>query len=287
MILITGAAGKTGRAILNALIQKNSTVRVLVRRPEQAEELMAAGAKDVVVGDMADAKTYREALKNVVALYHICPNMHPAEIEIGRLAIESARKADLKHFVYHSVLHPQTEKMPHHWHKMRVEELLFESGLCFTILQPAPYMQNILAAKEAILEEGVYLAPYPAETMFSLIDLLDLGEAAAAVLTEEKHRNAVYELSGTTALTQSELVFILAEARGTFIRYEEISIADWCLKAAASGLSEFEVETLTRMFRYYAAYGLRGSTNQLSWLLGRKPTGFLEFAKREIFEDLR
>ncbi len=67
---------------------------------------------------------------------------------IGKLVIDEARKAGVKHFVYHSVLHPQTEKMNHHWQKMHVEEMIFESGLPFTILQPAPYMQNLLVRLE-------------------------------------------------------------------------------------------------------------------------------------------
>ena len=58
---------------------------------------------------------------------------------------EAARRAGIRHLVYHSVLHPQVEAMPHHWQKMRVEEQLFAAGLPYTILQPAAYMQNVLA----------------------------------------------------------------------------------------------------------------------------------------------
>ncbi len=282
MILLTGAAGKTGRAVLQALAKREAVVRVFVRHRDQASDLLEAGATEALLGDFTGTDALRTAVNGISSLYHICPNMHPAEIEIGRSIITAAAEAGVEHFVYHSVLHPQAEKMPHHWNKLRVEELLLESGLEFTILQPAPYMQNILASKEAILSEGIYRAPYPAATALSLVDLQDLGEAAAIVLTGEGHTNAIYELSGTTALTQLELVSILAKARGTSVRYEEISIDDWCVKAATSGLGKYAVETLTRMFRYYAAYGLKGNTKQLCWLLGREPTGFFAFAKREI-----
>ena len=70
----------------------------------------------------------------------------------------------MEHFVYHSVLHPQTEKMNHHWQKMRVEEMIFESGLPFTILQPAPYMQNLLAGWKSIVEDGVLRVPYSVDS---------------------------------------------------------------------------------------------------------------------------
>ncbi|MFN8458488.1 MAG: NmrA family NAD(P)-binding protein [Anaerolineae bacterium] len=72
------------------------------------------------------------------------PQHAPDEVAIGRAAIAVAKAAGGPRSVYHSVLHPHTEKMPHHWHKLRVEELLFESGLEWTILQPAAYMQNVL-----------------------------------------------------------------------------------------------------------------------------------------------
>ena len=65
----------------------------------------------------------------MTSVYHVCPNVSPDEIAIGRVSIAAARSAGVEHFVYHSVLHPQTEAMPHHWLKLRVEEALITSGL--------------------------------------------------------------------------------------------------------------------------------------------------------------
>lgn len=282
MILLTGAAGKTGRAVLLALVKREAAVRVFVRHQDQASDLLEAGATETLLGDFTSIDALHRAMKGVSSIYHICPNMHPAEVEIGRSIIDSAAKAGVKRFVYHSVLHPQTEKMPHHWNKLRVEELLFESGFEFTILQPAPYMQNILASRDAILKEGIYRAPYPATTALSLIDLQDLGEAAAIVLTGKGHACAVYELAGTEVLTQDDLVKALAAETGRTVRYEEVNLADWQKAAYASGLAAYGVETLTKMFSYYAAYGLKGNPNVLYWLLGRQPHSLEEFIKREI-----
>ena len=148
MLLLTGAGGKTGRAVLAALqraLPGEMGIRLFLRR----EERLPAGVEGFV-GDMTRATDWEEAMAGVKRIYHICPNMHLDEIGIGRLALAAARQAGVGHFVYHSVLHPQTEKMPHHWRKLRVEELLLESGLPFTILQPAAYMQNIAAGWERI-----------------------------------------------------------------------------------------------------------------------------------------
>jgi uncharacterized protein YbjT (DUF2867 family) len=116
--------------------------------------------------------------------------MNPAEVEIGEGVIVAACAAGVEHVVYHSVLHPQTEAMPHHWSKLRVEEKLFESGLAYTILQPAAYMQNVLAYWEAIMEHGVYPVPYAVEARLSMVDLEDVARSAALILTEPGHIGA-------------------------------------------------------------------------------------------------
>ena len=186
MILITGAAGKTGQAIIRALAEREAAVRAFVYRDEHVSLVKELGAKEAVVGDLRDETTFRQAADGVRAMYHICPNMNPDEVVIGRMAITTAQASGVWHFVYHSVLHPQTEAMPHHWHKMRVEEMLLESGLDFTILQPAAYMQNVLAGWTAIVEEGIYRVPYPVETRLGMVDLNDVAAAAHRQTTGER-----------------------------------------------------------------------------------------------------
>jgi uncharacterized protein YbjT (DUF2867 family) len=206
--------------------------------------------------------------------------MSPDELGIGRLVIGAARSAGVAHFVYHSVLHPQTEAMPHHWQKLRVEEHLFESGLPFTILQPAAYMQNVLAGWDSIVEEGIYRVPYPAQTRLGIVDVEDVACAAALVLTQAGHEGAIYELAGPEALTQVQVAAILGQVLGRAVRAEELALEAWERRARASGLGDYQVETLVKMFRYYERYGLEGNPNVLRWLLGRPPTPFAAFVER-------
>lgn len=280
MILVTGAAGKTGRAVLRALARRGAQTRALVHREEQVATARDAGATDVVVGDMEDPHLLARAMEGIESVYHICPNMHPREEGIGRLMLEAAQAAGIRHFVYHSVLHPQTEKMPHHWHKLRVEERIFESGIPFTILQPAAYMQNLLAYWPIIVNEGVYRVPYGGKTRMSLVDLEDVADAAAIVLTEAGHEGAIYELVGPEVLTQHQVAQALGQALGREVRFERLPLEEWEQAARARGLSEYAVDTLKRMFLYYDAYGFWGNPNVLRWLLGRHPTSLAAFARR-------
>ena len=128
MILITGAGGKTGRALVKAL-SDFEFIRALVHREEQGSVLKSLGAEKTVVGDIGDEFVLRSAMEAVRVVYHICPNMSPDERVIGKLVIDTAREVGVEHFIYHSVLHPQTEKMNHHWQKLRVEEMIFGTSL--------------------------------------------------------------------------------------------------------------------------------------------------------------
>jgi NAD(P)H dehydrogenase (quinone) len=284
MILVTGAAGKTGWAVIRALAAKGAPVRALVYRPEQSWLVEAWGAQEVVVGDMRLQATMEQAAAGVRAVYHICPNMSPDEVAIGRVAIAAARSAGVEHFVYHSVLHPQIEAMPHHWLKLRVEEQLLESGLCCTILQPAAYMQNVLTYWEAVVEQGLYAVPYAVETKLGMVDLEDVAEAAAVVLTAGGHAGATYELAGTEVMSQAEVATSLSLGLGRPVRAGTVPLDVWEQRARKSGLGDYQVETLIKMFRYYERHGFWGNPQILGWLLGRLPTSFDAFVARSARE---
>src|ERR1700692_359040 len=182
MILVTGAAGKTGNAIVKALAARGAAVRALVRRAEHSDALRRLGAAEVNVGSFDDAAAIADAVGGTQAIYHICPNVSPNEFDYARTVVTATLAHGIKRFVYHSVLHPQIEAMPHHWNKMRAEEMLLAADFDLTILQPTAYMQNILGAWRGIVEDGVLRVPYPADTRLSLVDLDDVAEVAAWVL---------------------------------------------------------------------------------------------------------
>jgi uncharacterized protein YbjT (DUF2867 family) len=277
MILVTGASGKTGKAVIKSLSQVES-VCAFVRDEKYFDSLKLLGAEKVFVGDLEDKSALLSATKNVRAIYHICPNMNPHEVEIGKIILDVAKQNGVEHFVYHSVLHPQIEVMNHHWQKMRVEEMIFESGIPFTILQPAPYMQNLLVNWKSITENGILKVPYSAESKFSFIDLEDLAEVAKIVLTEPNHKNAIYELAGTEPMSHIEVAGIFSKVLKREVKAEKEEIRDWRLRV--SGLSEYALENLVRMFEYYDKWGLVGNSNILKWILKREPNSLENFVDR-------
>lgn len=277
MILVTGAAGKTGQAVIRALLEKKSKVKAFVRSQSEADLVTRIGVQSIALGEFQNTAALREACKGIEKIYHICPNVAPDESEIGERLLTIAKQANVNHFVYHSVLHPQVEAMPHHWQKMRVEEKIFTSGIDFTIIQPCAYMQNVLGGWKQIIENGTYTVPYSISTCISMVDLRDIGEAAASVLTKPGHRNAIYECCGPQPLSQIEVADIIGSIIGRPVKAMEEDLATWQRNAEKNGLNKYSVDTLSSMFTYYDNYGFTGNSGILEHILRRKPGNFHDF----------
>jgi uncharacterized protein YbjT (DUF2867 family) len=187
----------------------------------------------------------------------MAPNMHPGEIEIGQRVIKAAQDAGVERIVYHSVLHPQIESMPHHWDKLRVEEAIFNSNLRWTILQPAPYAQNFKRPPD-----GVLRIAYRSDAPFSFVDLRDVAEVAATVLERDEFDYGIYELAGPEVLTVADI------ARGLGASVERTD-------SAQAG------EPLSAMFAHYHLHGLVGNPAVLAMILGRPPTRALDALRRD------
>jgi uncharacterized protein YbjT (DUF2867 family) len=280
MILVTGAGGKTGKAVIKALVARGAPVRAFVRSPAHIAALIATGVSEAVVGEMDDPNALSRAVRGIDAIYHICPNVNPYEVVFAKALVKAATDSGVPRFVYHSVLHPQIEVMPHHWNKMRVEEMLFCSKLDVTILQPTAYMQNSLTEWDRMKSDGIYRVPYPVETRLSLVDLDDVAEVAALVLTTGGHSGATYELVGTPPFSQIEITEAFGQALNRTVRAEAEDIETWGQRARDVRMDDYSRETLTKMFRAYARNGLKGNPNVLGWLLGRPPTSLAAFAAR-------
>jgi uncharacterized protein YbjT (DUF2867 family) len=282
MILVTGAAGKTGLAVLAALKQRGAKTRAFVKDDDQILPVRQAGATEVFLGDLLDADVWRLATTAVSRIYHIGPNMHPQEVRIGQLMVAAARTVGNCRVVYHSVIHPQIREMPHHWNKMKVENVLLNSGLTYTIVQPTAYMQNLRAYWSSIVNNGILPIPYPATTQLSLVDLHDVAAVAAKLLTEPGHAYATYELVGTEPLTQTAVADTFSHILQQPVEVRPVPLKTWKAQARNNGMDETSLKTAVSMFTYYAQSGMAGSPQVLRFLLGHEPTSLTDFIQRTV-----
>ncbi|GAA3386638.1 SDR family oxidoreductase [Cryptosporangium minutisporangium] len=263
-IAVTGAAGKTGRAVLAALAELGVPTRALVRpgRPGSTSAVADLGATETVTADLADASQVAAALSGASAAYVIAPNVHPDEPSL----VANVLAAGVPRVVYHSVLHPSVEAMPHHWAKARVEEALLASDLDWTVLQPCAYAQNLRVPADAVLR-----VPYSVDARFAFVDLLDVAAVAASVLTEPGHSYASYQLAGPELLSVADAAVLLG------VRAERQNINEWYLDTPLRGYAR---DALGAMFAYYDEHGLVGNPRVITALLGRAPTAVADVLAR-------
>jgi uncharacterized protein YbjT (DUF2867 family) len=282
MILITGANGNTGRAIIRALLSKGEEVRAFAHKVEQIQELKSLGVNEVVTGDMMHEETVNAAFVGIRAAYHICSALNPDEVQIGQIAIKSARSAKIEHFVYHSVLHSILQEMPHHQKKRMVEEAVVDSGMSYTIIQPAVLMQNMLESWKLLTEKGIFQQKYFAteETRMCMVDLEDVAEAASIILTNPGHTGATYEICGPENLSLSDMMVALEQHFAREIKVETPRNDILAAQLRKRGAGEYQVDTLLTMFQHYNEHGFIGNPNVLTWILGRKPNDYSSFILR-------
>ena len=126
-ILVTGAHGRTGRPIVEALARRNVPVRAFIRREDQWAAMQDLGASEPAVGDLEDRSSVDDAVDGCDGVIHIGPPMHPKEVEITRSLIEASTAKDVKHFTYYSVMHTLRREVRHHRLKLDAEEILVEA----------------------------------------------------------------------------------------------------------------------------------------------------------------
>jgi uncharacterized protein YbjT (DUF2867 family) len=276
MIAITAAAGRTGLHILSALRSAGLPVRALAHSAAGAEVVRAQGASEVVTADMTRPDELPEALEGCTAVVHIGPPMHPAESAMGQNVIAAAKRAGVEHVVLMSVTQPQLEPLLNHQAKLAVERHLLASRLPFTILQPMHYMQNVNVP--ACVASGRFRLPYSLDRPLSFVDLADVATVAATVLSSPHERRwATYELCGTDTLTGHEIAETLTRLNGTAVRAEQVTAE----AVLPEGAPDYTVDGFIRLCTHYDRYGIRGNPNVLQWLLGREPTTFADYVRRE------
>src|SRR5260370_36509714 len=105
MILVTGAGGKTGKAVLKALVARGAAVRAFARSAAHHAALNAIGVHDVEVGEMDDPRAWSRPIRGATAGYHMCPNASPHELPFAKGLIAAPATHDIRRFVDHSVVH--------------------------------------------------------------------------------------------------------------------------------------------------------------------------------------
>ncbi|MCH4546075.1 NmrA/HSCARG family protein [Rhizobium changzhiense] len=230
-VLVTGATGQQGGAVVRALIARGHRVRAISRKPDSdgAKRLAAAGV-EVVAGNLDDGASVVKAASGVDTMF-LMGNSYEAGVEAetrqGILAADAAKAAGIGHLIYSSVGDADKKTgIPHFDSKYLVERHIAGLGIPYTISAPVAFMENTVAPWAIDgLRQGVYAAALPPARVLQQITIDDIG-AFVAALAERREQvfGKRFDIAGDE-LPGEQQAKTLSEVLGRPLRYQELPIA--------------------------------------------------------------
>ncbi len=279
MILVTGATGLNGRELVHRLSARGVPTRALVRNATRADALSSLPNIEIVEGDMARPETLAPALHSVDQAMLISSS-DPAMLDVQSNFIEAARKAGVKHVVKLSGIMPELDS-PFRFARMHaeIERRLEASGMAFTHLRAGEFMPTYFRQVPSIIARSALSLPME-DARIASIDIGDIAEVAAAVLTNSGHEGKIYPLTGPEALTMAEVAAKLSSVTGKHIRYVNVTPEDARKAQLAAGVPPYIADALAELFAERRKGKEANVSPAVQMILGRPPVSFDEFAKR-------
>ncbi|GAA4545465.1 SDR family oxidoreductase [Amycolatopsis samaneae] len=243
-VLVTGATGTVGSALVPALLERGVAVRAMTRDAGR----VIPGA-ETVVADLKDPESVTAALKGVDAAFLNSPSAEDAAATQIRFA-DLARDAGVRELVVLSQYAARADSPVRflRWHA-EVEAHVRGLGIEYTVLRPNLYLQALLAFGGTIAQ-GWFAAPV-GDAAVSVIDTRDIAESAAAVLTGTGHHGRTYTLTGPRAVTHHQIARAIGAATGREVAFHDVSAEQF--SAALKGiLPPWQIGGLVEDYAHYA-----------------------------------
>jgi uncharacterized protein YbjT (DUF2867 family) len=275
-VLAIGGAGHVGSQVVKELLKRKAEVDVVVRK----EGTKVSEGATAVVGDLLDPVFLEKALDGIDKLY-LLNAVTPDELTQALIAYDLAKKAKLKHIVYHSVFRVDHFKdVPHFASKFALESALHTFDLPFTIMRPNYFNQNDVGLKDPLMKAGIYPMPL-GPVGVSTVDVRDIAEATAIALTTAGHEGKTYNLNGPDIVSGLAAAAIWSEVLGKEIKYtgHDMDVFEKQMRDKAPAWSAFDIRM---MFQGYIERGFVAGDDDLetlTTLLGHAPRRYIDFAR--------
>ena len=268
MILVTGASGTAGKAVLKEVARSGEKHRAMYR--SKVEAAKAPAGTEAVVADFADQSSLATALRGVESVYLVCSPI-PELVQLESNAIEALARAGVRRVVLNSALGAgdYTKSFPS-WHR-KVEDKLKATNLQYCILRPNSFLQNVVTyyAPSVRAQGAFYGAMGNART--SYLDIRDIAVVAAKALRGGEHDGKTYELNGPEALTCTEVAEKISRHARVPVSYVDLPPAALRKGMIDQGMPEWQATALLELQEYYADGKGQTVDGVLTGLLGRAP----------------
>jgi uncharacterized protein YbjT (DUF2867 family) len=283
MILITGATGLTGSALVRAFGRHEQPARALVRDPAKRRAERDAAGLTTVQGDLLVPGTLAPALdgvETVVLISSADDRMVEAQVNL----IDAAVAAGVRHIVKMSGLgvDPDSPFRFGRYHT-QVEQHLRAAAVSATVLRPSQFMQVYYREVSTMLADGTFAQPL-GDTRLAPVDVEDVARIAFAAATgpaPDGDEAAVFPLTGPEALSMTEVCVILTEIVGRPIRYVDLAPEEKHRRLVAAGIPARFADDLDALFRLRRDGGPETRVDTAAFeRFALQPTTFTQFARR-------
>jgi uncharacterized protein YbjT (DUF2867 family) len=264
-ILVTGASGTIGSALVQHLQQRGAEVAVMSSKP-------GAGK---LHGDFADRASLQRAFKGIDTLFLLLP-LVPNKIELARNAIDAAKAAGVRHIVRSSGAGADANS-PVALARLQgtIDQAVTDSGIAHTFIRPNGFMQNWVNFAAAQLKSGTFYAP-DGDGAQSVVDARDIAASAAAILLDPAaHAGRACTLTGGEALTNAQMIEMIGRAAGRKIAY--VDVPESAAREAMAGMPPVMVEWFMSLHHVIKQGWAAGISDDVQRLTGRAPRRFADF----------
>ena len=287
-ILVTGATGKTGSAVVKQMLDRGFPVRALVRRrDERSAQLESLGA-DVVIGDLLDLDSVRAAVQGVRRIYFVYPPQGELLVEATTIMGVAARAAGVETLVNMSQISAREEaKSPlarQHWLS---EHILDWADIGAVHVRPTFFAENlIIMGAETVASEGKLYLPYGAEK-HAPVAAADIARVVSGILAHPAdHVGERYVVTGPRNLSLTEIASVMSQELGTPVEYVDLPVEAWGeVLAGVEGMTDSLVTHLKAVAVDHQNGVFRGETDVVGRIGGQPPQALDAFIRehRRLF----
>lgn len=277
-VLVLGATGSVGSAVVQTLLKDGASVAALTRSADKAKNLPAG--VEARIGDLNDPYQVGDAFKGMDAVF-LLNAVSSTETQEGLFALEWAKQHGVKKLVHLSVQHVErAPHLPHFASKVAIELAIKQSGIDYTILQPNNFYQNDYWFKDPMQQYSVY--PQPLGSVGTdRVDIRDIADAAAKALDGGGASGKTVILAGPTSETGASTAATWSKHLGKPIAYLGDDLESW-EQGSLKYLPPWMVFDFKMMYAFFQKYGLKagpGEREATEKLLGHPMRSFDAFAK--------
>ncbi len=260
-----------------SMLDGDIRVRAGVHSVIKGENLKRLPDVEIVEMDFEEPESLHAAFTHADKVFMITPFAHD-QVEMAKTLVDEAKKAGVKHIVKLSALGAEAEPgiQMGRWHR-EIEKYVENSGISYTFLRPASFMQNYINYNaESVEKEGKFYQP-TGDGKVSYIDARDIAAVGIEALTSDGHAGKAYNLTGPEALSNYEVAQLMSEVTGKRVEFTDVPEPAAKKTMVDQGTPEWMADALLELYRVQRAGHASKVTGTVEEITGRKPHTMRQF----------